>query len=206
MASIMLIKHLAKNFEGRVKLPIEIPEIRDAVIALGVQDEIVYCGEDMDPALCRGTFYQFTRKVAPYAPPDLVSLIVYSSQLDIPWQRVVCCKETVHVLDKAEGRTNKPADVIALAEKLLGPLSNEDYGLADVMAATDRIALYQGLAILFPPSARLVALKKIEKAKTEEETKAALVQIAQWASIPLPLVGLTLADGWPNLREQILDC
>jgi hypothetical protein len=202
----MLIKHLAKHFEDRVTLPIEIPEIRDAVVALGVQDDIVFSDEDMDPALCRGAFYQFTSKVAPYAPSDLISLIVYSRQLEIPWQRMVCCKETVHVLDKAEGRTNKPDEVLALVDKLLGPLSNEDYGMADMMAASDRLALYQGLAVIFPPAARLNALKKIEKAESEQAKNAAMEQIAEWASVPLPLVRFALLEGWPSVREQILDC
>ena len=111
---------------------------------------------------------------------------------------MVCCKEIVHVLDRQEGKTNKADDVLALVDKLLGPLSSEDYGMADLMAATDRLALYQALAILFPSAAREIALNKI-KEKT-------IVEIAEWASIPEPLIRFALDPDWPQLREQLLDC
>ncbi len=195
----MLIQNLAKNFETRVKLPIEIFEVRDAVVRLGIQDSIIFSGEDMDPANCRGAFYQYTQRAVVYGEPELVSLIVYSQHLTIPWQRMVCCKEIMHVLDKQEGKTNKKEEVVALAEKLLGPLSSEDYGLADFMAATDRLALYQGLAVLFPLAARTQALDKVKKTKT-------VAEIAEWASVPEPLVNFVLDPAWPKLRDQILDC
>ena len=103
----MLIQQLVRTFESRTELPIEISEVRNAVVELGIQDEIIFSGEDMDPAKCRGVFYQYTQKRTPYGDPDLISLIIYSDRLSIPWQRMVCCKEIVHVLDRQEGKTNK---------------------------------------------------------------------------------------------------
>ena len=177
-------------------MPIEISEIRNVVIGLKVQDNIIFSGEDMDPAFCKGAFYQFKRKTGVYSEPELVSLIVYSTHLTIPWQRMVCCKEIVHVLDKQESKTDNKAEVIALVDKLLGPLSSEDYGKADFSASTDRIALYQGLAILFPPAARSSALSIRNKT---------VADIAEWASIPESLVHFALDPDWPDMRTQILD-
>lgn len=195
----MLIQQLARHFEARKELPIEIFEVRDAIIQLNIQDNIILSAEDMDPANCRGAFYQYTQQKAVYGEPEFISLIVYSQHLTIPWQRMVCCKEMVHILDKQEGKTNKREEVIALADKLLGPLSSEDYGMADFMATTDKLALYQGLAILFPLAARSHAISKLKTGKT-------IPEIADWASVPEPLIAFALEPSWPELRGQILDC
>jgi hypothetical protein len=113
---------------------------------------------------------------------------------------MVCCKEIVHVLDKQENRTRTPEEVIGLADKLLGPLSTEDYGLADFMAAQDRIALYQGLAVIFPPAAYRVA-----RASLKAGTKT-LDEIAAWSCLPKQLVTFALQDDWLSFREDLFIC
>jgi hypothetical protein len=197
----MQVKRLAEAFQNERQMPIEIPEISSVIIdVLCVQDEIVFSPQDLDPELCRGTYYQYTQRPTLYAPPEWKSLIVFSSRLDIKWQRMVCCKELMHVLDRQESKTKTAEEVQGLSEKLLGDTAGEDFGLADFQAAADRFALYRALAVIFPPKAREDALAHLNaKTKTIEE-------IAEWVAIPEVLLRFALGDNWPQIRQDILDC
>jgi len=192
----MSLEKLIKAFEQIEELPVEITDARDALVALGIQDQIVFNPQDADPSKLCGVFYQFTKHPSVYAIPELCTLIVYSNRLPVAWQRVVCAKELIHVMDGRVEKTRTPADVVALLEKLLGPLSTEDFGLADFVAAKDKFALYQSLPILFPEAARL---KAVAKFKAGEKT---IEEIADWAVLPVPLTSLVMTDGWPAIHQQ----
>ncbi|WP_439543273.1 hypothetical protein [Hyphomicrobium sp.] len=124
-----LFKKLISEFADRSEVPVEIDEIRDAIVKLGMQDEIVFIGNDVDPGQIWGAIYQYTKAIAVYSPPEFHTIIGYNTRLPIPWQRVVCCKELVHLFDRKEERTNTPEHVKELAEKILGPMSSDEFGL-----------------------------------------------------------------------------
>lgn len=196
----MLLKKLAKIFENEREMPIELPEIERAIVdVLCVQDHIIFSAEDMNPELCRGTYYQYTIRPALYAPPELHTLIVYSEHLDNPWKRLVCFKELVHVLDKTEGKTRTSADLVAFTEALLAPSSADEIGLADYQALEDRHAIYRALAVIFPPAARADAIDLLQSGtKTIDE-------IADWVSLPRRFVLMVMHDNWPQIRNEILE-
>ena len=196
----MSLLHLLKAFESETALPIEIPDIRDAILKLGYQDEITFvAGADIDPGKLRGVYYQFTKRNGVYGDPQLCTLIVYSGKLGLDWQRLVCAKELIHVMDGAEEKTETSEELEGLIEKLIGPLSTEDFGLADLMAGKDKLAVYQALAVLFPDAAREDALKKIANGGTLED-------VAQQASVPLPFTRLVLREEWPAAKKDICGC
>jgi len=190
----MSLAKLIQQFSGVAELPVEIPEIRDAVVNLGFQDDIIFHPEPIDPAKLRGIFYQYTlRDPPPYGDQRLCTLIVYSGVLSVDWQRVVCGKELVHVMDARVAHTRTADETNNLLIKLLGPFSTEDFGLADFVAAKDKLALYQILPVLFPEAARKAAASS---EKTVEE-------IATWACLPLPLTRLVMTDDWPAIEKEI---
>ncbi|MGO4449136.1 hypothetical protein AB4Y96_09430 [Phyllobacterium sp. TAF24] len=193
-------KKLIDTFAGRIELPIEVTEASDVLVNFGIQDEIILSPADTDPGKVRGIFYQFTKHPAVYAAPHLVTLIVYSQNVDLGWQRLICCKELIHLCDGKDERTDKVEEVSSLVEKLLGPLSTEDYGLADLMAAVDKLAIYQALAILFPLAARDVAILAMDAGERTID------EIVEWVQLPPKLVELVLSEEWPGLMEAIVDC
>jgi hypothetical protein len=69
------------------------------------------------------------------------------------WQRLVCAKELIHVMDGNAEKTNTSDELQGLIDKIIGPLSTEDFGLADLMAAKDKLAIYQALGVIFPDAA-----------------------------------------------------
>jgi hypothetical protein len=195
-----MFSRLVEYFSETTELPIEIPDIRTKIVEFGIQDEIIFFPQDMDPGKLRGVYYQYTTRNAVYGDAILCSLIVYSSRLSIEWQRVVCCKELIHILDGQAERTKTPEEVLGLVDKLLGPLSTEDFGIADFMAAKDRLALYQALALLFPAAARREAVQRLASGEDDIES------IAEWACLPIALARVVMSDDWPELSSGLLNC
>ena len=80
-----------------------------------------------------------------------------------------------------------------LLKRILGSLSTEDFDIFDIMAAKDRLALYQAIPILFPMHLREQAILAIDAhRKTGKE-------IAEHACLPEGLVRLALTKEWPDL-------
>ncbi|WP_275789003.1 hypothetical protein [Pararhizobium gei] len=66
------------------------------------------------------------------------------------------------------------------------------------MAAKDKLAIYQALAIMFPLSARDQALEQRKAGRT-------VADVARWVCLPIPLVKMVMGDEWPELRQDLLD-
>ena len=164
---------------------------------MGCQDEIYLFPADCDPTLVRGVFRQFRYRKTLYGEPTWVTHIAYSKNVPVEWQRVICAKELVHIFDPDSTKTDTDEEVNGLLDKLVGPLSTEDYGMADLQAAKDRLALYQCLPLLLPKASLDIAREQVRTGqKTEQE-------VADWALIPLRLVSLMLSEHWENLNGAL---
>ena len=105
--------------------------------------------------------------------------------------------ELVHICEEEFERTRTKEDVAGLLEKLLGPLSTEDYGVSDYMAGKDRLAMYQALGILFPPEARAQAMEALDKGSSN------IAKIAEWVCLPIHLVSVVLQPEWPSIIASL---
>lgn len=194
-----MLKELIEHFEAVVELPIEVEEIALKINDMDLQDEIYFFPADIDPTEIRGAFRQFRTPTGVYGVSKWVTHIAYSQHLDVEWQRVICAKELVHIFDPGVAKTNTEEEVSQLLDKLVGPLSSEDYGFADLQAAKDRLALYQCLPLLLPKAYLEIARNAVDaELKTPED-------IAQEAVIPLRFVKLMLSDDWETLNGALID-
>lgn len=193
----MGFKKLVEHFDRQDALPIEIPAVRKAVMNLADINGIEFRAEPVEPTLLRGIYYEYEYDVGPYAGKGRIVRIPYSNKLDLPWQRVVCCKELIHCLDKVGERTTAPADVEDLLNSVL---SKAPYGFGDVRAAKDRLALYQAIVVLCPRKARDYAVQAFDNGILEEE------EIARRLCLPDILVRLVLTKEWPEIKKVLLDC
>jgi hypothetical protein len=192
-----MLNSVIQRFAMRVELPIEVSEIAAAIIEEGVQDEIHFVPVEADRSQIHGAFARFRYRPRVYADPIWVTHIPYNSNDSLPWQRVTCCKELVHIFDREIECTDTEEEVPEFIEKLLGPLSTEDYGIADLMAGKDKLALYQCLPLLLPRAALLVAREAVQSGrKTVEE-------VAEWAQMPVGLVRMMLGEQWEVLNGAI---
>ena len=185
---------LAK-FENRTDLPIEIGEIRDAMIEIGIQDRIIFSDEVLDTETLRGAYYQWREHGAVYGEPIWTTLIVYPRDNEPCWQRAICAKELVHVCDKQFAKTQTPEMIMKLSEKILGQFDMAVDSEADLMATVDKLAAYQGVNLLVPLAARRLARSKLA---SREKT---LAEIAEWAAIPEHYVKLVIDGGWDDVSE-----
>jgi len=173
-------------------------EIAAAISDLGFQDEVYFYDVEADRASIRGAFYQFKYRPGVYADPQLVTLVPYNSNDSLEWQRVVCCKEMMHIFDSELERTDTEDEVPEFMDKLLGPLSTDDFGVADFMAAKDKVALYQCLPLLLPKAALQIARKAVNDKRATPE------QVAEWANIPVKLVLLMLEPEWDSINGALI--
>ena len=102
-----MLNRLIEEFENRVDLPIDLAEIAQAITELGFSDEIKFQEVDADSAQLRGAFYQYYYHRAAYALPTWVTCIFYNKEEPAEMQRVICCKELMHIFDSKMEKTDK---------------------------------------------------------------------------------------------------
>lgn len=193
-----MLKKLIKSFEGRTDLPIEVKEIADAIIAEGCQDEIHFVPVEADPSKIHGAIAKFRYSPRPYAESIWVAHIPFNSRDSIEIQRVTCCKELIHLFDSDIERTDTESEVPALIERLVGPFSTDDVGLANLMALKDNLAIYMCLPLLLPRAALLYLRSEIAA------QRMTAVEAAAIACMPLDLVILMLDENWDTLNGALL--
>lgn len=193
-----MFRNLQAKFDGRTELPIEIQEICDALVEMGYQDDIRVVGEEMDTAQLLGTYVQFTEpNGGMYSEPNLVSLIVYPSNVDFETQRIVCAKELVHVCDANVARTNEPEDIVDLALVVTGEAAIGDAPRMTMEVAADILAQQKGLMLLFPRAARVIARQRVADGEISVE------RLAEDLLLPVGTVEDMLDDNWDKLADAI---
>ena len=196
-----MLKRLIEKFDSVEVLPVEIEEIRAAIISLGVQDRIIlYPDSKMDSTRLRGFFYRYRDRSVVYGDPENITLIAFSSSETPAWQRIICCKEMVHIFDDDDERTNTLAELDGLIKRLPWSQSSDEISIFDVMATKDHLALYQAIPLLFPLAAREKALRAIASGSRTFE------QIVEESCLPSELVRLVLTDEWPKLSAKLTGC
>ncbi len=195
----MLLKKLIERLDISTLMPVEISDVIEEIKKIGIQDEINFIPCDLEPEKLQGIYYQCTYQNAVYGDPILVTNIVYSNKVSPDLQRIISCKELIHIFDKNVAKTKTEEDIDGLLDKLLGPFSTEGFDIHEIMATADRIAYYQAAAILFPNAARSEAIQKLN------EGKITIDQIAVWVSLPKKLCTLVLSDKWPDIKAVLLN-
>ena len=179
--------------------PVEIDDIISEITKLGAQDTIKCDSSDTDPKKLKGIFYSWTERRVLYGEPELFTLILYSNNVDITWQRVICAKELVHVCDRAAAKTMTEDELDGLLSSLLGTKKDEDYGLADFQAHRDKLALYEALPLLLPKKAR--DQEKI----AFDGNRRNIAEIAKDAGLPEPVVKFMMEDEWEYVRQELYE-
>lgn len=115
--------------------------------------------------------------------------------MPLEWQRVVVCKEMIHILDPDELLTSTAADMRSLIERIAMPLDLQlGYNGHEV---GDRLAEFQALAILLPKAARAILMPAFKSGNLSAQ------EIAQHAEIPVRYVDFIMSDEWDR-RYRLL--
>jgi hypothetical protein len=197
----MSVADLIKEFDGRKSVPVDVNDVKDALVARGIRDEIYFWEADIDPTILRGQLVHWDPEKDWEYPTDpmqdvkkRVADIYYAKGLPLAWQRLVSCKELLHILDPTGARTATQEAVTRLTEKIVLPPDLQD-ATDGYAASTDRVALLQATAILFPWAARelIVANGGLSRA-----------EIAKLVDLPERYVALVMDEQWPAIRDILL--
>lgn len=190
----MLIDKLFASFDAYENLWININDIRDGIVDLGVQDEINFHFVDIDTAIVRGFLHRHTRRDGVYADPIFVSDIFIADSLDENWQRVVAAKELLHILDGPEVTAESKDAVDKLLDNLTLPSEVRQYTNSSF---NDRARLISAIAILVPLECRNI-LRRLRK-----KGIVAPSDVSRMAKIPLRFAGMVIQDDFEDLFQTI---
>jgi hypothetical protein len=190
----MSFSKLFENFRDRELLPIEISEIADAICNLGFQDEITFKPVPMDTADLCGVIYQYKDHTAVYGTARLVTIIAHPENAAVEDSRVICCKELLHVVDRAFEKINSRQRLDEVVKNLT-ERDKSGPAMSQLIALQDKMTLYRCISLLFPPAARKVAKSMHADGSRSYE------QIAAWAAMPLDLVKFALREEWDEFER-----
>jgi hypothetical protein len=181
-------------------VPVEVEHLRGLILQLGTQDRIRIKPMQSDPDDLYGIYIRYKQSAGVYADALLVSVVGYCEKLDIPWQRFVCAKELIHILNGDGGRSCTKDEIEDLVVRLVQFAHAPNLSFADFAAMTDKAAEYQAMAALFPLRARAWALSGLaDKTLTRDA-------IIKKTSLPAEVVDLVLSKNWPAMLEHLKAC
>ena len=176
------------HFSRYTNVPVQVLDVREYILTLAIVDEIRIFETKLDPAKVSGFLQVFSER------GKKIARVVCSDQLLPRMQRLVCCKELLHILDKDDDMATTRVGVQRLIENL--GLSN----LADLPATvrSDHNGSLHALMILFPRD-YLYQIRPLYQAGeiTEEE-------VATRVRLPLPYVRVALSDAWQKFLETYI--
>lgn len=195
----MTAKILIEHFAATTQLPMRVRTIRDHMIqTLDIKDRIQFVGVEIDVNVLRGFLHQYREKeikgsaLRPMACAD----IHYDKRQPIEWQRLVCCKELLHLMDPKDYRTNTPAHVKRQIERIALPPGMDNLRTDGMRVWGDRLADLQAVALLFPLEARRVIVEKVDTIGPEN--------VARLVRLPEKYVRWVISPEWEELYPTIL--
>ena len=184
---------------GLDQFPVEVDDICTIMVNLGIQDRIQCDAQSFKDEALLGMYYQYRERHVPYGDPQQTSQVIYSADVGIAHQRLICVKELVHICDSAQQQTMTPEELEKLLNVLLAGKEAPDFGLSNYQATKDKIALYEAVALLFPKTPRAHEKRALE---TSEKT---ITEIARDACLPEDVVSFVMTDEWELLRQELYE-
>lgn len=196
----MKARQLIEFFSMMTNLPVDVNAVADHICDNGIEDIINFVGVDYDPGILRATLARYVRQTGVYAEVEHRADVYYSTIQTIDWQRLVCVKEMIHLLDGHEFLSNTRENVDKLIEKIVlpfdlrGDIAEEGWGVW-----SDRLTEYIALTILFPYEARAVLLEKYRSGVLTDD------DIAQLVCLPLRYIKFIMSEHWEEVYKAILE-
>ncbi|WP_293906589.1 hypothetical protein [Phenylobacterium sp.] len=201
----MAIGNMIEEYSGRRSAPVDVNDVLASLRTRGVKDEVYFFPVDIKDAVLRGQFVHWDEindfeypTDATQAVTKSVAGIFYAKSLTDDWQRLVCCKELLHILDPDQWRASTPAEVKNLTDKIVLPPEYQD-GLKDGLpTVSDRIGILQAVAVLFPWAAREILIK----ARAADRVSA--LEVSRLVDLPQRYTNMVMSEYWPAMYESLL--
>ncbi|HEY5047412.1 MAG TPA: hypothetical protein VII49_05275 [Rhizomicrobium sp.] len=196
----MTVKKLILDFSDRVLVPVDVNDVVQELTKRGVKDEIYFWPADLDGEKLRGQLVQTEEWEYPEDMKGNCKYcadIYFDRTMSDDWQRLVCCKELLHILDPEGCRVSTSDEVKRLFEKISLPEDMQD-PLNDGHAANvDRLAIFQAVAILFPYATRELLMPKFQAGNLT------IIDIARIVDLPLRYTSFVMNEVWANAYQAL---
>lgn len=190
----MSFSKLVAHFRDKEDFPIQIDEIVSWLTSNGFQDEISFYPVEMDSKTLRGVMTQYTRRDGVYGEPKLITDILYPKSANACWERMICCKELMHLFDTPLEKTKTSEQIDKLTSSLTSPAgkdSSPDY-------FAEGIAIYRALLLLAP-------IEIIERLRPHYDTGAKQdYDIALFLRIPEHYIGFLFSSAYMRIAHGLL--
>lgn len=199
----MLIQKLFDHFDSYTNLHIDVNDVRDQLLSMGVQDEIKFHFVKMDSGKIRGLLNRHVKHSVPYSQPTFCSDIIISGEMadeNEVWSRLVAVKELIHITDCEKLNAESEEAVNNLFQQFSLPPELRDSGKDGEIKESflnDRVRIYCALAILVPKSCR-EALRPFYPNRLSDR------EIAEIAKIPVRYVPTVLDESFEDLISTFL--
>ncbi len=186
-------RQIVNEFSDKQDIPISLEDVQAAIIKTGAVSRFDILGVDTPHDALWGAYTEYSSSGA-YSSP-IVGRVRYKKTLSFYWQRLVCCKEMLHSLDKHESfdarGTTQTEDQIG---RLIEHFSTDGDRADQLHAALDRFAVIPAIAILFPPT-----MVKNYRDQFESGDKS-ISQICDEVELPEEIVNVVLDRRWNPIR------
>ena len=200
----MLVSRLLDAFDKYTTLPIDVNDVRDKLVAMGVQDHIRFHFVKMDKDKIRGLLFRYSVHRKPYDVTMLWSDIVIASKMGEEaeaWKRLVAVKELLHITDCDKLSASTPEVVDYIFDQFAVPPELRNGSMEKGEAAAflnDRVRIYFALAVLMPTLFR-EKLRPLWRAKQLTSR-----EIAEIAKVPVRYVPFVMEEHFDDMIGTFL--
>jgi len=184
---------LLKAFEYRLKLPIDVNDVLAYLREHGNTDNVEFIGADLEPDILQGAVKIWYARAGVYVEPERMVNIYYHRGHSKDWQRMICCKELLHLIDPAWLCTNEAAAIDKLADEIGLPPEMQDPFNEMAETNVDRVAELRAAALLLPLEARNIFRPYYDAGKLSID------DIARQADIPRKYAGIVMHPAWDDI-------
>lgn len=200
----MKVKDVIAEFSVKVMLPIDLADVEAAIRRHGVpDDEEIYYFHDVDiPADAMNGFIHSENVYygkGPNGDDDwrTIHTITYAKGGD-EMERLVCCKEMLHILDPIEFKAKELADVDKLISDIILAPDAQGFANNGHHAIWDKVTILHAIAILMP----LACVELFRP--TYKAGKISLQRVAEIAEIPAFAVAIAMHDEWSLWHARLI--
>lgn len=195
----MSVGRLIEFFSTFTKLPVYIEDICGQMVDMGIQDEIVLIPMDAPPQILLGMMVRY-RESGAYTSPKNCALIFYNVNVGRDEQRLICCKELIHLFDTDHALTCTSEDFLTLVEGVIDLEQALSTGTiqTNAQAFVDHAATLMALAVLFPHEIRddIIA--------AHDAGRMSIGDIADEFDIPADHIPMLLSKTWDAIRTILM--
>ena len=194
----MSLRKLLEFFSHQTELPIPIDDVVEKIVEFGIQDKISYVGVEIDTGVLRGQIVRSVWRPGVYAEPEYLADIYYAKNQSIEWQRLVVCKELVHLFDDTAALTRSQDELDHLMKMIAISPELQFQKNDGFKVQIDKIATLYAVCILFPKTARDALIEPYQQGLISAE------DIGRIAEIPEKYIPLVMLDEWNALYEELM--